>query len=192
MWDGRLHALEGLWAQGVTSKIPVHQAPGRVTDDQRVWRRQALEPSRHIGRVPQRQLFLSLSCPYSADHDESRVDAQAHGQAYPALLCQAGVELLQGLQHPQPGSHRALGIILVRQGVAEVDEQAIAEILGDMALKVRDHLGAGVLIGPAGAFAQEVTVLPLKVSQSEDEIRQGMIIGTRLFNENPNMRLFQP
>jgi short-chain 2-methylacyl-CoA dehydrogenase len=36
----------------------------------------------------------------------------------------------------------------VRQGIAEVDQQAIAEILGDMPLKAGDHLGAGVLIGP--------------------------------------------
>jgi len=36
----------------------------------------------------------------------------------------------------------------VRQGIAEVDEQAIAEILRDMALKAGDHLGTGVLIGP--------------------------------------------
>jgi hypothetical protein len=28
------------------------------------------------------------------------------------------------------------------------------------------------------------------VSKSEDEIRHGMIIGTRIFNENPNIRLF--
>jgi len=41
--------------------------------------------------------------------------------------------------------------------------------------------------GPAGAFAQEVTVLPLNVSTSEDEIRHGMIIGIRLFNENTNI-----
>jgi hypothetical protein len=36
----------------------------------------------------------------------------------------------------------------VRQGIAEVDEQAIAEILGDMPVKAGDHLGTGVLIGP--------------------------------------------
>jgi hypothetical protein len=47
-------------------------------------------------------------------------------------------------------------------------------------------------LGPAGAFAQEVTVLPLNMSKSEDEIRHGMIIGTHIFNENPNIRLFQP
>jgi hypothetical protein len=36
----------------------------------------------------------------------------------------------------------------MRQGIAEVDEQAIAEVLGDMPVKAGDHLGAGLLIGP--------------------------------------------
>ena len=54
----------------------------------------------------------------------------------------------QGLHDPQPGPHGPLGIIFVRQGIAEVDEQAIAEILRDMPLKAGDHLGAGLLIGP--------------------------------------------
>ena len=53
-----------------------------------------------------------------------------------------------GLHHPQPGAHGPLRVIFMRQGVAEVDQQAIAEILGDIALKAGDHLGAGVLIGP--------------------------------------------
>jgi hypothetical protein len=34
------------------------------------------------------------------------------------------------------------------RGVPEVDEQAIAEILGDMPLKAGNHFGAGLLIGP--------------------------------------------
>ena len=76
------------------------------------------------------------------------MDPQAHGQVHPALLRQAGIELPQGLDDPQPGPHGPLGIIFVGQGVAEVDEQAIAEILGDMPLKAGDHLGTGVLIGP--------------------------------------------
>jgi hypothetical protein len=36
----------------------------------------------------------------------------------------------------------------MRLGVAEVDQQAIAEVLGDMALIAGDDLGAGLLIGP--------------------------------------------
>ena len=50
--------------------------------------------------------------------------------------------------HPQPGPHGPLGVIFVRLGIAKVDQQAIAEVLGDMPLKALDHLGAGVLVGP--------------------------------------------
>ena len=75
------------------------------------------------------------------------MDPQAHGQVHTPLLRQARIELPQGLDHPQPGPHGPLGVVLVRQGVAEVDQQAIAEILGDMPVKAGDHLGAGVLIG---------------------------------------------
>jgi hypothetical protein len=35
----------------------------------------------------------------------------------------------------------------VRQGIAEVDQQAVAEILRDMPLKAANHLGASRLIG---------------------------------------------
>jgi hypothetical protein len=48
----------------------------------------------------------------------------------------------------------------VGQRVPEVDEQAIPKILGDMALKAGDHLGARLLIGPhhvAEVFGVETT-----------------------------------
>ncbi len=54
----------------------------------------------------------------------------------------------QGFEHPEPGPHGPLRIIFMRQRVAEVDQQAIAEILRDMPLKAGNHFGAGVLIGP--------------------------------------------
>jgi hypothetical protein len=75
------------------------------------------------------------------------MNSQAHGELHPTLWLQAGIELAQGLDHTQPGAHGALGVVFVRLRVAKVDQQAIAEILGDMALKARDHLGTGVLIG---------------------------------------------
>ena len=56
--------------------------------------------------------------------------------------------MAQGLYNAQSGTHRPLGIIFVRQGIAKIDQQAIAEILGDMPLKAGNHLGAGLLIGP--------------------------------------------
>jgi hypothetical protein len=66
---------------------------------------------------------------------------------YSPLLLLASSELPQGFDHPQTGPHGALRIIFVREGVAEVDEQAVTEILRNMPLKAGDHLGARVLIG---------------------------------------------
>jgi len=58
------------------------------------------------------------------------------------------IELPNGFHHPEPSPYGPLGVIFVRQGIAEVDEQAITEILRDMPLKAGDHLGADLLIGP--------------------------------------------
>ena len=53
----------------------------------------------------------------------------------------------QGVEHLQPRPHGALGIVFVRLGIAEVDQQAIAEVLGNVAVKALDHVSAGGLIG---------------------------------------------
>ena len=121
---------------------------GGGTDHQGIGRREALQARRQVGGLAERQLFLPGATAYLPHHHEPGMDAQAHGQLHPPLLRQAGIELPQGLDHPQPGPHGPLGVIFVRQRVAEVDEQAIAEILRDMPLKAGDHLGARVLIGP--------------------------------------------
>jgi hypothetical protein len=41
-----------------------------------------------------------------------------------------------------------LGIVFVGNGIAEVDQKAIAQILGDISLKMADDLSAGFLIVP--------------------------------------------
>ena len=66
----------------------------------------------------------------------------------PPPLFQAGIELRHRFHDPQPRPHRPLGIIFMGLGIAEVDQQAIAEILGDIPVIAGDHLGAGLLIGP--------------------------------------------
>ena len=76
------------------------------------------------------------------------MNPQAHGELHTALLGEAGIELSHGLNHPQASRHGPLGVIFMGAGVAEIDQQAIPQILGDMALEAGDHLGAGVLIGP--------------------------------------------
>ena len=110
------------------------------------------------------------------------MDAYAHAQGHPSFLRQAGIELAQGLHHPQPGPHCPLRVILMRLRIAEVDEQAIAEILGDMALKAGDHLGAGVLIGPhhfAPVFGVELAGQHGRVHQVTEQHRELAAFGIR-------------
>src|SRR4030095_15553805 len=57
------------------------------------------------------------------------------------------MELSQGLNDAPPGPYGPLRVIFVRPRVAEVDEQAIAEILRDIPLKAGDQLSASLLIG---------------------------------------------
>jgi hypothetical protein len=48
---------------------------------------------------------------------------------------------VQTLVPLQPGLYRPLGILVVGLGPAEVDEQAVTQILRDMALEALDHFG---------------------------------------------------
>jgi hypothetical protein len=76
------------------------------------------------------------------------MNPQAYGELHAALLGETGIELSHGLNHPQASHHGPLGVIFMGLRVAEIDQQAIPQILGNMPLKAGDHLGAGVLIGP--------------------------------------------
>jgi len=83
--------------------------------------------------------------------------------------------LSYGLHHPQSGPHGALGVIFVGQGVAEVDQQAIAQILRDMPLKTGDDLGAGLLIRPhhlAPLLGVELTSKHGRVYQFTEQDRE--------------------
>ncbi len=76
--------------------------------------------------------------------------------------------MAHGLHHPQPGPHRPLGVIFVRPGVAEIDQQAIAEILRNMSFITGNHLGAGLLVGAhhrAQVFRVELAGEPGRVHQ---------------------------
>jgi hypothetical protein len=71
------------------------------------------------------------------------VDADPDGEP----LLGAGLEPSDRLHDPQPGPDGSVGVVFVGLRVAEVDEQPVAEVLGDVVVKAGDHLGAGGLVG---------------------------------------------
>jgi hypothetical protein len=135
-----------------------------------------------VGGLTERQLFLPGAALDFAHHHQPGMDAQAHGQLYPPLPRQAGIELSQGLHHPEPGAHRPLGVIFVRHGVAEVDQQTIAEILRDIPVIAGDDSGAGVLIGPhylTQVFRVELARKHGRVHQVAEQHRELAAFGVR-------------
>jgi hypothetical protein len=53
------------------------------------------------------------------------MDPHAHGQANAVRVLQAGIQRLQGCDHPQTALDSALRIVFMRLGIAKVDEEPI-------------------------------------------------------------------
>ena len=75
------------------------------------------------------------------DHDETGGDADAHLQR----LAQA--ERGDRLDNRETAAHGALGIILMRQRVAEISQHAVAHQSGDKATIAGHYLGDAAMIG---------------------------------------------
>ena len=140
------HALDRVRPQFLTGESSLDQAPGGGADHDRVGRGEALEPGGHVRRVAQRQPFLATATAHRAHDHQAGMDAHPDRQLDPALGHEALVQPSHGLHHAEGGAHGALAIVLVRLRVAEVDEQAVAEVLGDVPLEALDHLGAHALV----------------------------------------------
>ncbi len=76
------------------------------------------------------------------------MNAHPNAQVEACLPSQPGIQLPERVHDGQPCPDGALGIVLMGSGIAKVDEQPIAQVLRNMALKALDHLGAAGLIGP--------------------------------------------
>ena len=108
-------------AERLAGKEAVEQLQGGSTDHQRIGRGQPLQAGGQVGGLAEGQLFLPGAAPHVTHHHQTGMDPQTHGQLHAPLLPQTGIELAQGLYHPQPGAHRPLGVVFVGQGVAKID-----------------------------------------------------------------------
>ena len=157
-------------ALGLTDKKPPEQRQGRRTNHQGVGRSEALQAGGDWGYRP-RQLFVPVPAPHLPHHHESGMHPQAHGELHAALLGEAAIQLCHGLNHPQASRHGPLGVIFMGAGVAQIDQQAIPQILRDMALEAGNHPGAGVLIGPhhpTQVFRIELRRSPVESTRSQN------------------------
>jgi hypothetical protein len=127
-------------------RVP-HQPCRHGTDDHHIGRGEGLEPRREVGRFPERQMLVPLTTSHHPHHDRARVDAEPHGELNPVLRRQTGIQGGDGLDNAQTGVHGASGIVFVSRGVAKIDQQPIAEVLGDVAFVTLDDFGRCFLVG---------------------------------------------
>jgi len=76
-----------------------------------------------------------------ADHDQPAGDAEPNIQR---LRCG---ELSDRIDHREPGADCPLSVVLMRFGIAEIDEHPVAHVLGDKAAKATDRLGDNAVVG---------------------------------------------
>ena len=128
-------------------KAVLHQPCRHSTNDDRIGRGETFEPRRNVGCFPERQMLVPLTTPHHPHHNGASVDAKPHGELHIVLCRQTGIQGGNGLDNVQTGVYRTPGIVFMGRGVAKIDQQAIAQVLGDMALILLDDLGRGLLVG---------------------------------------------
>src|SRR5215472_16363129 len=114
-----------------------HQPAGTRGDNDRVRFGQGLQPSGEIWRFTDDRLLLGRSCA-----DQIADDHQSGGDAYARLgLDGFDIEASHSIDDTQACSDRALGIVLMRMRVAQIDQYAVAHILGDKPVEGSDDIG---------------------------------------------------
>ena len=120
-------------------------AAGRLGNDDHPGLGRALEACGKVRRIAHHRLLLCR--PFA---DKVADDHKAGGDADPSrhgLACGLG-QSADRCYHCEPCPNRALGLVLVRPGPAEIGEHAIAHQLGGEASPLADLARHGILIGP--------------------------------------------
>ena len=134
------------------NKCVFDQPPRRGGDEQRIRRGQRLEFGRDIRSLPKCEGLATVSAADFAHDHRAGMNPDPERKTFASLKVRP-VQLLHRLQDAEAGADRALGIVFVRPGIAEVHEQSVAEILGDETVETVDHR-RGFLLIPAQNIVQ--------------------------------------
>ena len=105
-----------------------------------------LQAGGQVRGVAQGQGLAGGAGPHLAHHHRAGVDADAGRELQTPLPAQPLVQLCQGFDDAEPRPHRALGIVLVGLGKAEVHHHPVAQELGHVAVEGLHHPGGALLV----------------------------------------------
>ena len=118
---------------------------GRVRDHGGADRRSALQPRRRVHDVAGHECLTELGPRADGDHRLARIDPQPHLQRQRRSDL---VQLLDRLEDPQPGTHRAFGVVLVGDRRAEDGHDRVAHELLDGSAVALEHVPHPFVVGP--------------------------------------------
>jgi hypothetical protein len=142
-------AFECMRAEALASEDIADEIVRGGADQNGVGTGEGLQTGGEVGRVADdRLLARGAFADRLADHDEPARDADAYGEVRPvAAAGSPGVERRQRVEDREAGAHRALGVLLLRIWVAEINQNAIAHELGDIAVEAPDSFAHRLVIG---------------------------------------------
>src|SRR5262245_17732838 len=130
-------APECLEAEVIQRKYARQESSCNGTDHHGIGCRHPFEPGGNVGGLTQSQILLPAAAPHLAHHHQPRVEAEPHCQPHTALTLQARIEGRgDGLDYPQAGQPAALHGVFVCLWPAKIDQQAIPQILRNMAVEL--------------------------------------------------------
>src|SRR5712692_8208394 len=141
----------------------------RRADHYRAGLSDGLQARRDVRRFAKGQFLLPAPAADLAHHYEAGVNSDAQGQGDIPFTVEARIQGLHRRENAQGGPPGTLWVVLVSDRVAEVDEEAVAEILGDVAVEAIDHSGADFLIA-ANDLAQDLGVEPRREIRRANEV----------------------
>jgi hypothetical protein len=98
-----------------------------------------LEPRRKVGRFAEREVLVPPTTSHHPYHDGTGVDAEPHRELRSILCRQTVIQGRDGLDNAQTRMHGAPGIVFMGGGVAKIDQQPIAKVLGVVYLSAADN-----------------------------------------------------
>ena len=131
-------------AEILTSELRFDQFVCCRADDHRIGLGQGLQTGSNVRGLANYRHLLRGSVPNDFAHDdEARGDANPHSQLEVLLVLR--LEAAQSVDNTETAYHGPLSLILVGLGIAEIYEDAVSQILGDVAIKLSDGFGTGFL-----------------------------------------------
>ena len=158
-------------------RTPVHDLEPRiekaadvVADRDRARRRDRLDARSDVRRAPEGGGVGTRRVAHLANDSGTRVDADARFEL-DAVSGSMGVHVGETIEDREPREHGTLRVVLVREGISEVREQSVAEVLRDVPVEAVDDCPAHLLVGEH-ELAELLRIELLRQRRRSDEVAE--------------------